>query len=286
MEPRPASPLLSPSALAACTVLTAERAPAWLPRDSLQATLAQGGFSVPHLAGRGQSVRPRTVGAKLRAGPGRLSQVALETTGPASRAGRRLAPRPRPSLRFRGRDPLPGGVCGQQRPRFRRSRRGTRLCTQHRLTQQRAPRPARASRAALSCARLCLPGCSDLHLLDMLTPTERKRQGYIHELIVTEENYVNDLQLVTEVSAPAGPGRVPGGCGAGRFRGASRGQACREPMDEGRRREDRAPWSSRAGTGAPRALVRGSWLGHRPAPRPHPEMLLSVHGTSDSWCRL
>ncbi|XP_045435799.1 intersectin-1 isoform X5 [Pipistrellus kuhlii] len=41
--------------------------------------------------------------------------------------------------------------------------------------------------------------CSDLHLLDMLTPTERKRQGYIHELIVTEENYVSDLQLVTEI---------------------------------------------------------------------------------------
>ncbi|KAJ8282265.1 hypothetical protein COCON_G00047840 [Conger conger] len=33
----------------------------------------------------------------------------------------------------------------------------------------------------------------------MLTPIERKRQGYTHELIVTEENYVNDLQLVTEV---------------------------------------------------------------------------------------
>ena len=44
-----------------------------------------------------------------------------------------------------------------------------------------------------------LTGCADLHLLDMLTPMERKRQGYIHELIVTEENYVNDLQLVTEV---------------------------------------------------------------------------------------
>lgn len=43
-------------------------------------------------------------------------------------------------------------------------------------------------------------GCADLHLLDMLTPVERKRQGYIHELIVTEENYVNDLQLVTEVT--------------------------------------------------------------------------------------
>ncbi|XP_078265824.1 intersectin-1 isoform X3 [Rhinoraja longicauda] len=41
--------------------------------------------------------------------------------------------------------------------------------------------------------------CADLHLLDMLTPSERKRQGYIHELIVTEENYVSDLQLVTEV---------------------------------------------------------------------------------------
>ncbi|XP_074070164.1 intersectin-1 isoform X4 [Macrotis lagotis] len=41
--------------------------------------------------------------------------------------------------------------------------------------------------------------CADLHLLDMLTPTERKRQGYIHELLVTEENYVNDLQLVTEI---------------------------------------------------------------------------------------
>ncbi|XP_075053313.1 intersectin-1 isoform X5 [Mixophyes fleayi] len=40
--------------------------------------------------------------------------------------------------------------------------------------------------------------CADLHLLDMLSPIERKRQGYIHELIVTEENYVNDLQLVTE----------------------------------------------------------------------------------------
>ncbi|KAM8851869.1 intersectin-1 isoform 1-T1 [Synchiropus picturatus] len=41
--------------------------------------------------------------------------------------------------------------------------------------------------------------CADLHLLDMLSPIERKRQGYIHELIITEENYVNDLQLVTEI---------------------------------------------------------------------------------------
>ncbi|XP_036396037.1 intersectin-1-like isoform X2 [Megalops cyprinoides] len=41
--------------------------------------------------------------------------------------------------------------------------------------------------------------CADLHLLEMLTPMERKRQGYTHELIATEENYVNDLQLVTEV---------------------------------------------------------------------------------------
>ena len=45
----------------------------------------------------------------------------------------------------------------------------------------------------------CVAGCADLHLLDMLSPQERKRQGYTHELILTEENYVNDLQLVTEV---------------------------------------------------------------------------------------
>lgn len=55
----------------------------------------------------------------------------------------------------------------------------------------------------------------------MLTPMERKRQGYIHELIVTEENYVNDLQLVTEVTQP----RVPGlGAPAA---GADRGPAAR-----------------------------------------------------------
>lgn len=54
----------------------------------------------------------------------------------------------------------------------------------------------------------------------MLTPTERKRQGYIHELIVTEENYVNDLQLVTEVPAalegwgwPCGDGKRWKPCG-------------------------------------------------------------------------
>jgi len=28
---------------------------------------------------------------------------------------------------------------------------------------------------------------------------ERKRQGYIHELIQTEERYMDDLQLVLEV---------------------------------------------------------------------------------------
>lgn len=28
---------------------------------------------------------------------------------------------------------------------------------------------------------------------------ERKRQGYIHELIQTEERYMDDLQLVVEV---------------------------------------------------------------------------------------
>lgn len=32
---------------------------------------------------------------------------------------------------------------------------------------------------------------------------ERKRQGYIHELIQTEERYMDDLQLVLEVRAAA-----------------------------------------------------------------------------------
>lgn len=63
-----------------------------------------------------------------------------------------------------------------------------------------------ANRHNKSGLLLCFAGCADLHLLDMLTPTERKRQGYIHELIVTEENYVNDLQLVTEVGQLCGLG--------------------------------------------------------------------------------
>ncbi|KAM9315865.1 intersectin-2 [Gastrophryne carolinensis] len=41
--------------------------------------------------------------------------------------------------------------------------------------------------------------CADLQMLDTMQPMERKRQGYIHELIQTEERYMDDLQLVTEV---------------------------------------------------------------------------------------
>ena len=36
--------------------------------------------------------------------------------------------------------------------------------------------------------------------LDTMTPQERKRQGYIHELIQTEETYLEDLELVLEVA--------------------------------------------------------------------------------------
>ncbi|XP_069925455.1 intersectin-2 isoform X3 [Oryctolagus cuniculus] len=43
------------------------------------------------------------------------------------------------------------------------------------------------------------PGCADLQTLDTMQPTERKRQGYMHELIQTEERYMDDLQLVVEV---------------------------------------------------------------------------------------
>ncbi|XP_066554421.1 intersectin-2 isoform X1 [Amia ocellicauda] len=41
--------------------------------------------------------------------------------------------------------------------------------------------------------------CADLMSLDTMSPMERKRQGYIHELIETEERYMGDLQLVLEV---------------------------------------------------------------------------------------
>ncbi|KAM5253935.1 intersectin-2 isoform 4-T6 [Hipposideros larvatus] len=41
--------------------------------------------------------------------------------------------------------------------------------------------------------------CADLQTLDTMQPMERKRQGYIHELIQTEERYAADLQLVVEV---------------------------------------------------------------------------------------
>ncbi len=44
-----------------------------------------------------------------------------------------------------------------------------------------------------------LAGCADLNSLDTLSPQEKKRQGYIHELIETEERYVEDLQIVLEV---------------------------------------------------------------------------------------
>lgn len=44
-----------------------------------------------------------------------------------------------------------------------------------------------------------------------MQPVERKRQGYIHELIETEERYVDDLQLVVEVRAPGSAGSLRGG---------------------------------------------------------------------------
>ncbi|XP_033972364.1 intersectin-2b isoform X2 [Trematomus bernacchii] len=41
--------------------------------------------------------------------------------------------------------------------------------------------------------------CADLNSLDTLSSQEKKRQGYIHELIQTEDRYVEDLQIVMEV---------------------------------------------------------------------------------------
>lgn len=55
-----------------------------------------------------------------------------------------------------------------------------------------------------ACARLLVcVGCADLMTLDTMSPQERKRQGYIHELIHTEETYVEDLELVLEVRSDA-----------------------------------------------------------------------------------
>lgn len=63
--------------------------------------------------------------------------------------------------------------------------------------------------SVLACLHVCLhvhvcvctTGCADLMTLDTMSPQERKRQGYIHELIQTEEIYVEDLELVLEVQA-------------------------------------------------------------------------------------
>ncbi|XP_041839803.1 intersectin-2b isoform X2 [Melanotaenia boesemani] len=41
--------------------------------------------------------------------------------------------------------------------------------------------------------------CANLNSLDSMSPQEKKRQGYIHELIETEERYVEDLNIVLEV---------------------------------------------------------------------------------------
>ena len=43
-----------------------------------------------------------------------------------------------------------------------------------------------------------------------MQPAERKRQGYIHELIETEERYVDDLQLVVEVRGRGAAGGASG----------------------------------------------------------------------------
>ena len=53
-----------------------------------------------------------------------------------------------------------------------------------------------------------------------MQPMERKRQGYIHELIQTEERYVDDLQLVVEVRG-ATHSPAPGTEGAGASKGSS-----------------------------------------------------------------
>ncbi len=50
------------------------------------------------------------------------------------------------------------------------------------------------------CVCVWCVGCADLLSLDSMCTEERKRQGYIHELIQTEESYLEDLELALEVN--------------------------------------------------------------------------------------
>lgn len=55
--------------------------------------------------------------------------------------------------------------------------------------------------ACSACVCMCVcVGCADLLSLDSMCTEERKRQGYIHELIQTEESYLEDLELALEVN--------------------------------------------------------------------------------------
>lgn len=47
---------------------------------------------------------------------------------------------------------------------------------------------------------VALAWCAEPNSSDSLSLQEKKRQGYIHELIDTEERYVEDLQIVLEVT--------------------------------------------------------------------------------------
>ena len=46
---------------------------------------------------------------------------------------------------------------------------------------------------------LYFPGSSDPQVIAMTSAEEGKRQSYIHELINTEETYMNDMSIVLEV---------------------------------------------------------------------------------------
>lgn len=68
-------------------------------------------------------------------------------------------------------------------------------------------------------------GSSDQTSSDFLNPLDKKRQGYIDELIESEERYVEDLQVVLEVKLLNPAGYVTN-CG----RSLRRARSCDAPL--------------------------------------------------------
>ena len=64
--------------------------------------------------------------------------------------------------------------------------------------------PGSTDAAVLHVAVTSSPVSADPAVLAVTSPKEGKRQSYIHELINTEETYMEDMSVVMDVSPPKG----------------------------------------------------------------------------------